>query len=87
MQYRKIVAAATAGVLLVWLPVAVAQRPSGDCGYYVNRDGKTVPRPCGDARTQPPPSDATATCRDGTYSYSLHRSGTCSGHGGVQRWR
>jgi hypothetical protein len=27
-----------------------------------------------------------ATCRDGVYSYSQHRSGTCSGHGGVFRW-
>lgn len=28
----------------------------------------------------------TAVCRDGTYSYSKSRSGTCSGHGGVARW-
>lgn len=32
------------------------------------------------------PSGATAICRDGTYSYSAHRSGTCSGHGGVSQW-
>jgi Protein of unknown function (DUF3761) len=32
------------------------------------------------------PPGATALCRDGTYSYSKHRSGTCSGHGGVKRW-
>jgi len=32
------------------------------------------------------PSGATALCRDGTYSYSKHRSGTCSHHGGVARW-
>jgi uncharacterized protein YraI len=29
---------------------------------------------------------ATALCRDGTYSYSLHRRGTCSHHGGVAQW-
>jgi Protein of unknown function (DUF3761) len=29
------------------------------------------------------PPGATAQCRDGTYSYSQHRSGTCSHHGGV----
>jgi Protein of unknown function (DUF3761) len=29
---------------------------------------------------------ATALCRDGTYSYSATRSGTCSYHGGVQKW-
>src|SRR5205807_4116499 len=28
----------------------------------------------------------TAQCRDGRYSYSQHRSGTCSHHGGVARW-
>jgi Protein of unknown function (DUF3761) len=32
------------------------------------------------------PSGATAQCRDGTYSYSAHRSGTCSHHGGVATW-
>lgn len=31
-------------------------------------------------------STATAQCRDGSYSYSQHRSGTCSHHGGVARW-
>ncbi len=33
-----------------------------------------------------PPPGATALCRDGTYSYSKHRSGTCSHHGGVAKW-
>jgi multidrug efflux pump subunit AcrA (membrane-fusion protein) len=28
----------------------------------------------------------TAICADGTYSYSLHRQGTCSHHGGVDVW-
>ena len=32
------------------------------------------------------PPGATALCRDGTYSYSLHHSGTCSYHGGVAQW-
>lgn len=32
------------------------------------------------------PSGATAECRDGTYSYSQHRQGTCSHHGGVAEW-
>lgn len=32
------------------------------------------------------PVGATAQCRDGTYSYSQHRSGTCSDHGGVATW-
>ena len=28
----------------------------------------------------------TARCKDGTMSYSQHRSGTCSSHGGVAEW-
>lgn len=39
---------------------------------------------------QAAPSDplrgATAVCRDGWISYSAHRRGTCSHHGGVARW-
>jgi len=33
-----------------------------------------------------PPTGATARCRDGMYSFSRHRSGTCSHHGGVATW-
>jgi Protein of unknown function (DUF3761) len=32
------------------------------------------------------PAGATAKCKDGTYSKSAHRSGTCSSHGGVAEW-
>jgi hypothetical protein len=32
------------------------------------------------------PPGATALCRDGTYSFSKHHSGTCSHHRGVKRW-
>jgi hypothetical protein len=32
------------------------------------------------------PAEATARCKDGTYSRSTHRSGTCSYHGGVAEW-
>ncbi len=39
----------------------------------------------GPAVASPPPG-ATARCGDGTYSYSQHRSGTCSHHGGVAVW-
>ena len=52
---------------------------------YVNSDGRCVPRP----ENSPTEGSlrATARCRDGTYSYSQHRSGTCSHHGGVANWR
>ncbi|MFD5407035.1 DUF3761 domain-containing protein [Streptomyces griseorubiginosus] len=36
--------------------------------------------------TQQAPAGATAQCNDGTYSYSAHRRGTCSHHGGVAVW-
>jgi hypothetical protein len=32
------------------------------------------------------PTGATAKCKDGTYSKSKHRAGTCSSHGGVAEW-
>ncbi len=52
-------------------------------GTYENVDGEQVPRPY----TAPSaPAGATAKCRDGTYSFSQHRSGTCSHHGGVAQW-
>lgn len=55
------------------------------CGgdSYVNSDGNCVPRPTQAAGAPP---NATAQCRDGSYSFSQHRQGTCSGHGGVARW-
>ena len=32
------------------------------------------------------PTGATAKCKDGTYSKSTHKAGTCSNHGGVAQW-
>lgn len=32
------------------------------------------------------PAGASAMCRDGSYSFSRHRSGACAGHDGVQQW-
>jgi hypothetical protein len=34
----------------------------------------------------PAQNTPTALCKDGTLSYSAHRSGTCSHHGGVAQW-
>jgi hypothetical protein len=51
--------------------------------YYTNVDGRRVHRP---VRANRPPPGASAKCRDGTYSFSLHRRGTCSYHGGVAQW-
>ena len=52
---------------------------------YRNSRGEWVPSPTRTPNTSPPPG-ASAQCRDGTYSFSRSRSGTCSHHGGVARW-
>ncbi|HTV85450.1 MAG TPA: DUF3761 domain-containing protein [Dyella sp.] len=54
-------------------------------GNYVNRDGAIVHRPAHTV-SGAAPAGASAQCRDGSYSFSLHHSGTCSHHGGVARW-
>lgn len=51
--------------------------------YYTNVDGNSVHAP---AYSSSIPAGATAMCGDGTYSFSQHRSGTCSHHGGVAIW-
>ncbi len=52
---------------------------------YINVDGQWVPSPTKTADGQPP-AGASAKCRDGTFSFSKHRQGTCSHHGGVAEW-
>ncbi|WP_338525345.1 DUF3761 domain-containing protein [Pseudomonas batumici] len=54
-------------------------------GSYTNKDGKTVHSPA-HTKSDRVPQGATAKCRDKTYSFSLHRRGTCSRHGGVMAW-
>lgn len=63
-----------------------ARRSGSDCGTdgYVNARGRWVPSPC--HSPSGPPAGASARCRDGTYSFSQSRPGTCSRHGGVARW-
>lgn len=52
-------------------------------GYYLNVDNNCIQSPV----TAPSaPAGATAKCNDGTYSFSQHRSGTCSHHDGVAEW-
>lgn len=50
---------------------------------YINSQGNTVHSP---AYSDSVPAGATAQCGDGTYSFSQSRRGTCSHHGGVDRW-
>jgi hypothetical protein len=53
--------------------------------HYTNHDGQVVHSPAKSTHDQVP-AGASAKCRDGTYSFSQHRSGTCSHHGGVGNW-
>lgn len=53
--------------------------------YYTNVDGNEVHSPAYSTDNSVP-AGATAQCSDGTYSFSQHRSGTCSHHGGVAQW-
>lgn len=67
-------------------PQSVAfARPTRTCGpdTYVNVSGNCVHRP---VEANRPSAGATAKCNDGTYSFSQHRRGTCSHHGGVAVW-
>ncbi|MGH8158501.1 MAG: DUF3761 domain-containing protein [Rhodanobacter sp.] len=56
-----------------------------ESGSYVNRAGNEVHRPAHTV-SGAAPDGATAQCRDGSYSFSQSRRGTCSHHGGVSRW-
>jgi uncharacterized protein YgiM (DUF1202 family) len=51
--------------------------------HYTNTSGERVQSP---TYYNSQPAGATALCRDGTYSFSKSRRGTCSHHGGVARW-
>lgn len=53
--------------------------------YYTNSSGNEVHSPAY-SKNGSVPAGATAKCVDGIYSFSQHRSGTCSGHGGVAQW-
>jgi len=54
--------------------------PPSKSNSYTNVDGNSIESPSSNQ------SGATAKCKDGSYSHSQHRSGTCSGHGGVAEW-
>lgn len=52
--------------------------------YYTNSRGRSVHSPAYSSGGVP--AGATAICNDGMYSFSQSRRGTCSHHGGVNRW-
>ena len=68
-----------------YLSTDVSQAPTTQGRGYINSNGQWVPSPTRTPDNRPP-AGATARCRDGTFSFSQHRSGTCSHHGGVAEW-
>jgi uncharacterized protein DUF3761/SH3 domain-containing protein len=65
-------------------PIA-APRASRNGHGYINSRGEWMPSPTWTADGRPP-AGASARCRDGSYSFSRSRRGTCSHHGGVAMW-
>lgn len=55
----------------------------GKIKHYTNSAGQKIQSP---TYYKTAPAGATAECRDGTYSFSTSRRGTCSHHGGVKKW-
>jgi len=72
-----------------YLPrLSLSLQPNGsfdEGGGYTNSQGNRVRSPTRTPDNQPP-AGATAQCRDGTFSFSQSRRGTCSHHGGVAKW-
>ncbi len=72
-----------------YLPrLSLSQQPNGsfkEGSGYTNSEGNRVRSPTRTPDNQPP-AGATAQCRDGTFSFSQSRRGTCSHHGGVEKW-
>lgn len=75
--------AAFAGSVPATAQVHRSYGPVHSSEYYTAESGDRVHRPMHAAHQ---PAGATARCRDQTWSFSEHRRGTCSHHGGVVRW-
>ncbi|MDD5749772.1 MAG: DUF3761 domain-containing protein [Patescibacteria group bacterium] len=58
-------------------------KPLEPIKYYENSQGNTVQSP---TQYDAIPTGVSAKCRDGSYSFSQSRRGTCSHHGGVVVW-
>jgi hypothetical protein len=66
-------------------PTANDSEDLSNDNHYTNVDGNTVHSPAF-SNSGSIPAGASARCRDGTYSFSQNRRGTCSHHGGVAEW-
>ena len=68
-----------------FLSAQAPQAPTAQGRGYINSQGEWGPSPTRTADGKPP-EGATAHCRDGTFSFSRTRQGTCSHPGGVAEW-
>ncbi len=89
---KKVVSSIFMIVMIMYVPLSTANASNTalnkvfqECakGSYKNISGNCVHS---SQKASAWPTGASAKCRDGTYSYSQHRSGTCSHHGGVATW-
>ena len=69
--------------LLLFTILSVTAPTLAATGYYININGSKVHSP---VQAEIAPQGASAKCKDGTYSFSQHRRGTCSSHRGVSKW-
>jgi hypothetical protein len=63
--------------------IPTVSAPITEIQYYTNVDGILVQSP---TYYQSMPVGATGRCADGTYTFSRHRNGAGSHHGGVVEW-
>jgi Protein of unknown function (DUF3761) len=81
VSFRRLVGYLPQEILQRWVPAQPVDAGRG----YVNSRGQWIPSPTHTVDGRPP-AGASAHCRDGSYSFSQSRSGTCSWHGGVAEW-
>lgn len=68
-------------VFTIFASFSVAWGYCNKTGSYINSDGHVVKDP----RCAEESAGARYLCRDGSYSFSEHRQGACSRHGGVEK--
>ena len=66
-------------------PLTIPSPKLSNNNHYINSQGNNIHSPAY-SNDGSIPEGATAICGDGTYSFSQHRRGTCSHHGGVAQW-
>lgn len=73
-------AAAAKSAAATATPVTPTPKQQKKIDRKAAKNDKKADKPVVDAK------NATAKCKDGTYTATTSRSGACSGHGGVAEW-